>query len=90
MTLEMVTMIQLNEQSSITTEIFWENLKKKTLKLNNGLKKKCRYNPNKLEDNYHLDGSNDKIIQKMIELNQDPKKKQKYIESKMNIDPDSP
>ena len=54
------------------------------------IKEKCRYNPNKLEDNYHLDGSNDKIIQKMIELNQDPKKKHKYIESKMNIDPDSP
>jgi hypothetical protein len=53
------------------------------------IKEKCRYNPNVLEDTYHLNGTNDKIISKMVELNQNPEKHKKYVEKK-NREPDSP
>ena len=33
---------------------------------------KCRYNPQKYEDDANLDGSNDKIVSEMIKLNQNP------------------
>jgi len=42
-----------------------------------------------LEDTFHLNGAGDKIINKMIELNSDADKKNKYFEKK-NRDPDSP
>ena len=48
------------------------------------IKDKWRYNPNVLEDQYHLNGANDKIIQ----INQNPEVKQKFIE-KMTQDYDS-
>ena len=33
---------------------------------------KCRYNPQKYDDDANLDGANDKIVSEMIKLNQNP------------------
>jgi hypothetical protein len=39
------------------------------------INEKCRYNPQKFEDDTNLDGANDKIVSEMIKMNQNPELK---------------